>query len=86
MRRTTNDIFNSGFGTVCHSLDNWSNYMKISEYMNTSEAAEFLGIEKQALIEWDKSGKLKARRNPMNNYRMYKKEDLEKFLNSIKYN
>ena len=57
--------------------------MKISEYLTRDEAAEFIGISKSTLINWEKAGKLKPRINPMNNFRMYKREDLEKFLNSV---
>lgn len=58
--------------------------MKISDYMNTGEAAEFLGVTKATLYRWEKSKKIKVYRNPVNNYRMYKKEDLEQLLKEIK--
>ena len=35
------------------------------------------------LRNWDKSGKLKALRHPMNNYRVYKIADLEKVIQEI---
>jgi len=41
-----------------------------------SEAANLLGTSKETLRRWDKSGKLSAFREPMNNYRYYKKEQL----------
>lgn len=55
----------------------------LSDYMSVSEAAEFIGVTPLTLRNWDKSGKLKAVRNPMNGYRMYEKEALEKFLSQI---
>lgn len=55
----------------------------LSDYMSVSEAAEFIGVTPLTLRNWDKSGKLKAVRNPMNGYRMYEKETLEKFLSQI---
>lgn len=55
----------------------------LSDYMSVSEAAEFIGVAPLTLRNWDKSGKLKAVRNPMNGYRMYEKETLEKFLSQI---
>jgi DNA (cytosine-5)-methyltransferase 1 len=33
---------------------------------------------------WDKSGKLKAIRHPINNYRLYRLEDIENFLKKLK--
>jgi excisionase family DNA binding protein len=44
------------------------------------KAAELLQVNSQTLKRWDKSGKLKAVRHPMNNYRLYKKADLLKLL------
>lgn len=39
-----------------------------------------LGVTTLTLRNWDKSGKLKAMRHPMNNYRVYKVEDIEGLL------
>ncbi len=41
-----------------------------------SETAEILNVDKETLRRWDNSGKLKSIRNPINNYREYRKEDL----------
>ncbi|MFH1505330.1 MAG: MerR family DNA-binding transcriptional regulator [Candidatus Omnitrophota bacterium] len=56
----------------------------MSEYMTIKEAAEYLKVTGQTLRNWDKLGKLKPYRHPMNNYRLYKKADLDKILKSIK--
>lgn len=56
----------------------------MSEYMTIKEAAEYLKVTGQTLRNWDKLGKLKPYRHPMNNYRLYKKTDLDKILKSIK--
>jgi len=56
----------------------------MSDYMTIKEAAEFLRVTGQTLRNWDKQGKLKPYRHPMNNYRLYKKVDLVKILKSIK--
>ncbi len=53
-------------------------------FLRIQEAAEFLNITPQTLRNWDKQDKLKPHRNPMNNYRLYKKTDLEKLLKKIK--
>lgn len=41
-----------------------------------AEVAKLLGKSKETLRRWDKSGKLCALREPMSNYRTYKKEQL----------
>lgn len=55
----------------------------MSDYMTIKEAAEFLKVTGQTLRNWDKLGKLKPHRHPMNNYRLYKKSNLIKLLNKI---
>ena len=52
-------------------------------YLTIKEAAEILGVTPLTLRNWDKSGKLRAYRNPINNYRLYKVEDIELFLRKI---
>jgi len=42
-----------------------------------------LGVSTLTLRNWDKRGRLIAHRHPMNNYRVYKKEDIEKVVNQI---
>jgi DNA-binding transcriptional MerR regulator len=43
-----------------------------------------LGVSPMTLRNWDKQDKLKPYRNPINGYRLYKKEDLLGVLRSIK--
>lgn len=56
----------------------------MSDYMTIKEAAEYLKVTGQTLRNWDKLEKLKPYRHPMNNYRLYKKAELDKILKSIK--
>ncbi|MBX9923165.1 MAG: helix-turn-helix domain-containing protein [Rhabdochlamydiaceae bacterium] len=56
---------------------------KIDEYLKIKDAAALLGVSPGTLRNWEKLGKLKAHRNPNNQYRLYKKIDLEKLLNVI---
>lgn len=44
-----------------------------------SETAEILNVDKETLRRWDNQGKLKSIRNPINNYREYRKEDIVLF-------
>ncbi len=55
----------------------------LKQYVQVKEAAELLGVSPMTLRNWDHSGKLVSIRNPMNGYRLYKRSDLEKFLNQI---
>ncbi len=49
----------------------------MSEYLSLSEAAEMIGKSKETLRRWDREGKLYAVREPMSNYRVYRKSDIE---------
>lgn len=58
--------------------------IKITDYLKIKDAADFIGVTPNTLRNWEKEKKLIAYRNPQNSYRLYKKEDLENLLNSIK--
>ena len=51
----------------------------LSEYYTLAQVADILGVSKETLRRWDKSGKLKATRNPINEYRVYHRSQLEIF-------
>ncbi|MFW6061461.1 MAG: MerR family transcriptional regulator [Planctomycetota bacterium] len=53
---------------------------KLSEYVLTAEAADILGVSVNTVRNWAASGRIPVRRNPANNYRMFRREDLERFL------
>ncbi len=55
-------------------------------YITIKQAAKILGVSPLTLRNWDKNGKLKAHRHPMNNYRVYKIDDLEKVIQEIETN
>ncbi|MFS4483505.1 DNA (cytosine-5-)-methyltransferase [Hyunsoonleella sp. 2307UL5-6] len=50
--------------------------MVTKEYYSLSEAAKVLGKSKETLRRWDRDGKLDAVREPVSNYRVYRKEDI----------
>ena len=52
-------------------------------YFSIKEAAEILGVSTLTLRNWDKSGKFRAARHPMNNYRVYKLSALEDVIRDI---
>ncbi len=41
------------------------------------DAAKTLGISEQTLRRWDKAGKFRAKRHPINGYRLYTRAQLE---------
>lgn len=51
--------------------------------ISIKDAAKMLGVSSLTLRNWDRNGKLKALRHPMNNYRVYKVEDIEKLIEFI---
>ena len=53
------------------------------KYLRIKEVSKILGVTPLTLRNWDNAGKLKAYRNPINNYRVYKPEDIELFLRNI---
>ena len=55
---------------------------KLSEYVKTAEAAEILGVAQNTLRKWAADGKIPMRRNPANGYRLFWRDDLEKFLSA----
>ncbi|QDV56287.1 helix-turn-helix domain-containing protein [Rosistilla oblonga] len=56
---------------------------KLSDYLMTAEAAEFLGVSQNTLRTWAKLGKVPVRVNPVNNYRLFRRKDLQAFLDSV---
>lgn len=53
------------------------------QFLNVKQVARILGVTPLTIRNWDKRGKLQAYRNPINNYRVYKVEDVEKLLGDI---
>ncbi len=49
----------------------------MSEYLSISETAKLLNKCTKTLRRWDEEGKLSAVREPVSNYRMYKREEIE---------
>lgn len=49
----------------------------MKEYLSLSEAADLIGKSKETLRRWDREGKLSAVREPMSNYRLYRREQIE---------
>ena len=56
---------------------------KLDAYLTIAEAAEFLGVSPNTLRNWGRDGKLSMHRNPINDYRLFLRKDLESFLNKV---
>lgn len=48
----------------------------MGEYLSLSEVSELIGKSKETLRRWDKEGILEACREPVSNYRVYRKADV----------
>lgn len=57
--------------------------MVTNDYYSLSEAAEVLGKSKETLRRWDRDGKLDAVREPVSNYRVYRKEDINSIIEPL---
>lgn len=50
--------------------------MVTKNYLTLNEVSELIGKSKETLRRWDRDGKLTAIREPVSNYRVYKKDDV----------
>lgn len=55
----------------------------MSKYLSLSETAKIVGRSKETLRRWDRDGVLKAVREPVSNYRVYRKTDVQTLLGSF---
>lgn len=55
----------------------------LSEYVKTADAARVLGVAQNTLRKWAEQGDIPVHRNPANGYRLFKREDLMRFLKKI---
>ena len=56
---------------------------KLSNYLRISEAAEYLGVPPNSLRNWVNAGKVAAIRHPINDYRLFRQEDLDALLKRL---
>jgi excisionase family DNA binding protein len=55
------------------------------KFLTVNDVARLLGVTPLTVRNWDHAGKLVAYRNPVNNYRLYKVEDVEVLLKQIEH-
>ncbi len=56
---------------------------KLSEYVKVAEAADILGVSPGTIRTWAADGKIPMHRNPANGYRLFKRDELLRFLDEI---
>ena len=83
MLMSESDIYCKILATCNFCIMLYNVCMEMKDFIKIEEAAKLLNVTKMTLRRWDKAGKLKAYRHPMNNYRLYKKVDIENILRSI---
>ena len=52
-------------------------------FLTIGEAASLLQVSEMTLRRWDKAGKFKARRHPINDFRVYSRADVERLRKQI---
>ena len=60
--------------------------MVTKEYYSLNEVSEILGKSKETLRRWDREGKFSAVREPISQYRIYKKEQVNTLLEQLSIN
>ena len=53
---------------------------RLSEYVKIAEAAQTLGVSQNTLRAWADDGRIPVMINPANGYRLFRREDLNRFL------
>jgi DNA (cytosine-5)-methyltransferase 1 len=56
---------------------------KFDDYLRVQEAAELLGVSPNTLRNWGREEKVPELRHPVNNYRLYRRGDLEAVLRQV---
>lgn len=56
----------------------------LKDYLTIKDAAKLLGITPTTLRRWDKQGKLKTLRHPINRYRLYERKELKALLSKLR--
>ena len=56
---------------------------KLSDSLRISDAAEYLGASPNTLRNWVNGGKIVAIRHPVNDYRLFRRADLDALLKRV---
>lgn len=55
----------------------------LDEFLTVNDAAKCLGVSPNTVRNWDRNGKIPVYRHPINQYRLFKREDLALLLEQI---
>jgi site-specific DNA-methyltransferase (adenine-specific) len=55
----------------------------MEKYIKVGKAAKLIGVSPETLRRWDKSGKFKSMRHPINNYRVYQESTIISFAEEL---
>jgi DNA (cytosine-5)-methyltransferase 1 len=55
-----------------------------TEFVLVKKAAELLGVCPNTIRAWGAEGKLSEHRHPINGYRMYKRDDIDRLLEQLR--
>lgn len=55
----------------------------VDEFVQIAEAAKYLGVCQNTLRNWGRAGKITEYRHPVNNYRLYKRQELQRLFSRI---
>jgi DNA (cytosine-5)-methyltransferase 1 len=58
--------------------------MRREGFLGVKEAADLLDVSPNTIRAWGASGKIPEYRHPVNNYRLFKRTDLERILKRLK--
>lgn len=56
-----------------------------AEYLTISSASQVLGVSPNTLRHWGATGKIQEYRHPLNNYRLFKENDLLKLARKLSH-
>ena len=57
--------------------------LRLDDFLTVKEAAEFLGVSVNTIRNWGRESKIPEHRHPVNNYRLFKRADLEEVLRGL---
>jgi predicted site-specific integrase-resolvase len=57
--------------------------MRSEGYLQVREAAQLLGVCPNTIRVWGAAGKVPEYRHPVNNYRLYKRTELERIMSRL---
>ena len=52
-------------------------------FLRVKEAAELLGVSPNTVRSWGANGKIPEYRHPVNNYRLYRRDELEELMKQL---